>query len=325
MFAQARKGVGDSLAGDRDCSRRHTRRVLQYETLGEVSRREAAETLAQQLAGGSGKGPSDRSAYSSALVSNGRQRCFRCTGFDAEESSAHRDEAPGAAIRRHRSRTSRGRKMQAYIAHLTQAGYAPKTIDHIHDVLSAVLRTAVKWGHLQDNPARDVDLPALRTVRPKWALTTNQAAALLDALPPLGADDGRARDAVRTSAGRVIRAALEETWIARAGCLTVREAVYEGSVRHAEDGGWRSTDSAVGAALAADHGLGAARKTPNQTDFVFSTGSGKPSRPNNVLRRSVFPACDASGAAANHMAHVPADVLVVGARQGRARQGDRRR
>lgn len=35
--------------------------------------------------------------------------------------------------------------------------YAPKSIDHIHDVLSAVLRTAVKWGHLQENPARRVD------------------------------------------------------------------------------------------------------------------------------------------------------------------------
>jgi integrase len=34
--------------------------------------------------------------------------------------------------------------------------------------LSAVLRTAVKWGHLRDNPARGVDLPVLRTVRPKW-------------------------------------------------------------------------------------------------------------------------------------------------------------
>ena len=77
-------------------------------------------------------------------------------------------------------------EVQAYIAHLTQAGYAPKTIDHIHDVLSAVLRTAVKWGHLKDNPARDVDLPTLRTVRPKWALTTHQAALLLEALAPLG-------------------------------------------------------------------------------------------------------------------------------------------
>jgi hypothetical protein len=34
-------------------------------------------------------------------------------------------------------------------------------------VLSAVLRTAVKWGHLQTNPARDIDMPTLKTVRPR--------------------------------------------------------------------------------------------------------------------------------------------------------------
>jgi len=77
-------------------------------------------------------------------------------------------------------------EIQAYVAQLNQAGYAPKTIDHMHDVLSALLRTAVKWGHLPENPARGVDLPALRTVRPKWVLTVQQASRLLDALPPLG-------------------------------------------------------------------------------------------------------------------------------------------
>ena len=61
----------------------------------------------------------------------------------------------------------------------------PKTVDHIHDVLSAILRTAVKWDHLVDNPARGVDLPRLVTVRPKWALTAAQAANLLEALPAL--------------------------------------------------------------------------------------------------------------------------------------------
>jgi hypothetical protein len=39
-------------------------------------------------------------------------------------------------------------EIQAYVAHLTQAGYAPKSTDHMHDVISAILRTAVKWGHL---------------------------------------------------------------------------------------------------------------------------------------------------------------------------------
>src|SRR5262249_35242065 len=62
---------------------------------------------------------------------------------------------------------------------------APKTIDYIHDVLGAVLRTAVEWGHLQDNPAHRVKPPKVTTVRPKWALTTEQAARLLEVLPPL--------------------------------------------------------------------------------------------------------------------------------------------
>ena len=43
--------------------------------------------------------------------------------------------------------------IQTYVTHLIKAGYAPKSIDHIHDVLSAILRSAVKWGHLQANPA----------------------------------------------------------------------------------------------------------------------------------------------------------------------------
>jgi len=77
-------------------------------------------------------------------------------------------------------------EIQVYVAQLTQRGYAPKSIDHVHDVLSAVLRTAVKWGHLPENPARDVDLPKLKTVRPKWALTPAQATALLGRLPALG-------------------------------------------------------------------------------------------------------------------------------------------
>jgi hypothetical protein len=69
---------------------------------------------------------------------------------------------------------------QLILAQLVRDGYAPKTIDQIHDVL----RTAVKWGHLTDNP-HNVDLPTLRTVRPKWALSETQAAALLEKLPLL--------------------------------------------------------------------------------------------------------------------------------------------
>src|SRR5438445_2452736 len=108
-------------------------------------------------------------------------------------------------------------------------GYAPKSIDHIHDVLSAILRTAVKWGHLTDNPARGVDLPPLKTVRPKWALTPAQATSLLEALPPLG----------RAMAGLAIVSGVRrgEVFALRWGdvdegerLLTVREAIYDGAI-----------------------------------------------------------------------------------------------
>jgi len=118
--------------------------------------------------------------------------------------------------------------IQAYVATLMQEEYSPRSIDNVRDVLSVVLRTAVKWGHLQDNPARGVDLPKLRNVRPKWALTTDQAAALLEALPRLA----------RTMVGLAILSGLRrgEVFALRwkdidegAGLLTVREAVYDGT------------------------------------------------------------------------------------------------
>ena len=148
-----------------------TKKVLRYEALGKVSREEA-RTSWRRGAAAPARSRRGRAWRSERSRTNGSHGVADVQALDAEESSAHL----AASIWCRDSATSRSsdvtrQEMQAYIAQLTQAGYAPKTIDHIHDVFSAVLRTAVKWGHLQDNPARDVDLPALRTVRPKWALT----------------------------------------------------------------------------------------------------------------------------------------------------------
>ena len=89
-----------------------------------------------------------------------------------------------------------------------------------------MLRTAIKWGYVHENAARGVDLPALRTVRAKWVLTSAQATALLDALPPLA----------RTMVGLALLTGLRRgelfalRWKAldlADAHLTVQEAVYE--------------------------------------------------------------------------------------------------
>ena len=181
-------------------------------------------------------------------------------------------------------------EIQRCIAHLAEVGYAPKSIDHIHDVLSAVLRTAVKWGHLQDNPARGIDMPKLKCVRPKWALTAAQATALLDALKLMA----------RTMVGLAILSGIRrgELFALRwrdideqDRTVTVREAVYDG---HFDTPKTEAGVRRIPLADAAVHLIAAWKcraKNVQPDALVFATHAGKPISPNNVLRRAVFPAC----------------------------------
>ena len=212
-------------------------------------------------------------------------------------------------------------EVQACVARLTQAGYAPKSIDHIHDVLSAVLRTAVKWGHLQDNPARDVDLPARKTVRPKRVLTITQAAQLLQALPPLG----------RTMAGLAMLSGLRrgELFALRwrdvdepARCLTVREAVYEGTfdTPKTEAGVRQIPLSDTAMTLLADWRVRAKRPTGRvdlldvvwQADFAEQRAA-----------PAGLPSMRGAGPQTGDLADASTHLFIVGSREGSAGQGRR--
>jgi integrase len=267
------------------------KRVLRYETLGSMSRREAADILAQKVAAAGGKTPMRSRVMFRTLVNQWQATVLPM--YKASTQKNHRHIAAKHLTPRFGdiavSDITR-QEVQAYVAHLTQVGYAPKTIDHIHDVLSAVLRTAVKWGHMQENPARGVDLPTLRTVRPKWVLTTTQATALLAELPPLA--QTMAGVAVLTGLRRGELFALR--WQAvnlTEAHLTVQEAVYEGAfgTPKTEAGIRRVPLSEATVALLTKWRARAKRTEPEA--LLFSTYSGKPISPNNVLRRWIFPAC----------------------------------
>jgi integrase len=269
------------------------RKVLRYERLGEISRKNAAETLAQKLAM-AGEQTATRSRVTFRSVANNWQ-AHVVPMYKHSTQKNHRHILTKHLVPHFGDRAMcelTRKTIQEYVTHLMQREYAPKTIDHIHDVLSAVLRTAVKWGHLRENPARGVDLPRLRTVRAKWALTTSQAEALLNALPPLA----------RTMVGLALLSGLRrgELFALRwkdlsdeNQCLTVREAVYEGVFGTPKtEAGCRRIPLAPTASLLLAEWKRHSKRTELDA-LIFATWSGKPIAPNNVLRRWVFPLCEA--------------------------------
>jgi integrase len=272
------------------------KKVLRYEALGEVTKKQASDTLAQKLAAaGNGRAPTRSRVTFRTLASEWEASVLPMYKHSTQKH--RRFMLKKHLLPRFGDRTLSEvtrQEIQAYVAHLTQAGYAPKSIDHVHDVLSAILRTAVKWGHLQENPARGVDLPTLRCVRPKWALTTSQAASLLAALPSLP----------RTMVGLAILSGLRrgELFALRwkdidehTRLLTVREAVYDGifSTPKTEAGSRQIPLSDTALEL-----VGQWKSKVENTaadDLVFSTRLGTSISPNNILRRFVFPACTRLG------------------------------
>jgi len=271
----------------------NVKRALRYESLGRISRGEAGEILAQRMAAaGNSKTPTRSRVTFRTLASEWQAHVLPMYKHSTQKHRRFmlkKHLLPRFGDRQLSEVTRQ--EIQTYVAQLTQSGYAPKSIDHVHDVLSAVLRTAVKWGHLPENPARGVDLPTVRCIRPKWALTTSQAAGLLNALPALP----------RTMVGLALLCGLRrgELFALRwkdidedARLLTVREAVYDGTFSTPKTtAGSRRIPLSNTAQQVIGEWKALAKNTEPEA-LVFSTRRGKPISPNNVLRRFIFPACE---------------------------------
>jgi integrase len=271
---------------------------LCYEALGNISRAEAGEILRRKMAEfGSSDGPT-RSRVTFLTLARQWEVDVLPIKYKHSTQKNHQHIMEKHLIPRFGELglcDVTTPAIQTYVTHLIKAGYAPKSIDHIHDVLSAILRSAVKWGHLQANPARGVEMPRLKTIRPKWALTVDQATVLAAQLPWL---------LPRTLVGLALLTGLRrgELFALRwwdidepNRSLQVRAAVYEGVFDDPKTMASLRTIPLPSAALQLlAEWKGRARKTAAH-ELIFSTVSGKPISPNNVLRRWVWPACQAAG------------------------------
>jgi integrase len=205
---------------------------LRYKSLGAVSRKEASDALKRKLAAsGDGKTPT-QSCVTFVTLARQWEVDVVPTKYKRSTQKNHRHIMEKHLIPRFgESKVSdvTTQAIQQYVTHLTKAGYAPKTIDHIHDVLSAILRCAAKWGHLTGNPARGVEMPRLKTVRPKWAYTVAEATLLLSKLPQR-LPRAMVGVALLTGVRRGELFALRNrSFDKEARCLRISEAVYEGT------------------------------------------------------------------------------------------------
>lgn len=270
---------------------------LCYEALGNIPRAEAGEILRRKVAeSGSSDGPT-RSRVTFRTLAQQWKVDVLPTKYKHSTQKNHQHIMEKHLIPRFGDLALSDvttQTIQSYVTHLTKAGYAPKTIDHIHDVLSAILRSALKWGHLHVNPARGVEMPRLKTIRPKWALTVDQAVALAAQLPWL---------LPRTLVGLALLTGLRRGELfALQWCdidepnrtLQVRAAVYEGVFDDPKTMASLRTIPLSEAALQLLAAWKAREKRTAAHELIFSTVSGKPISPNNVLRRWVWPACQAA-------------------------------
>jgi len=157
------------------------------------------------------------------------------------------------------------------------------------------MQDAVTWYGLPRNPVTGVRLPKLKPVRPQWALTPEQAGALIRSIQSIKA---------RTMVALAIVAGMRrgELLAIRWQCLDennsqveVKEASYLGQLGSPKtDAGARKIDvDPLIFGLLQQWRRQSKRTRPE--DFIFGTRTGKLETPNNILRRYVYPVCDHLG------------------------------
>ena len=208
------------------------------------------------------------------------------------------------------------REIQSWITQLLAEDYAAHTIAHFHEVLSAVLNTALKWAEIPKNPALDVSLPKLTLKRGKWILTPKQAGDLAGALSP----KPRIMVVVALTTGMRRGELLALRWRnidEENDCLKVSEAVYDDQFDTPK------TKAGIRVIPLPDPVLTMLREWKSKTkrtapeDLVFGTRTGKPADSNNILNRHIAPACEALKL---HRAtwHFQEDIFFMVTRQRRA-------
>ena len=269
------------------------RRVQRYEALGNVSRKEATKKLREKLQ--TADVPRQAPITFEELAAEWVKSIVPMYKYSTRKSHRHilnKHLLPAFGMLELTKLTRQ--RVQGFIAELKGFGYAPHSIHHYHEVLSAVLRTAVSWHHLSENPAHGVSLPKLEPKRPKTVLTPRQAADLLLALPL----KTRTMVALAILSGLRRGELLALRWKAvdeSTGSIIVSEAVYDGRFDSPKTKAGNRTVPLPEHMLALLMEWKTKTRRTDPEDLVFGARNGTPVSSNNLLRRQILPACETLG------------------------------
>jgi integrase len=169
---------------------------------------------------------------------------------------------------------------------------APRTVLSLRHRLQKIFAVAKRWGYIVLNPVEGAQVPALRDVRERLALTPQQARGLLaELLEPfrtmvlLALLSGLRR-------GELFGLRWKSVDFAE-GSILVVESSYQG---HASEPKTRASRRKVFVDRVVLDALGRIRPSVvNPDDFVFHSERGTPLNPENVRNRVLHPACERAG------------------------------
>ncbi len=208
-------------------------------------------------------------------------------------------------------------EIQQFIAELLKNGYttpagprsyAAHTLHDIREVMRAVMNSSLAWYRqpvdsstgIPSNPVVGVKLPKLKPKTEEWALTAKEIAALIDRL------QGKAKVMVTLAIlagmrrGELLAFRLRDLSVRvaedrRYGVIHVTEASYHGHVNTPK------TEAGIREIYVHPEMLDlierwtqlSAKTTPEH--LVFGTRTNRIENSNNILRRKIYPVCDALG------------------------------
>jgi len=180
-------------------------------------------------------------------------------------------------------------EIQARLSALSESGLSRQTVKNIWSALSSVLRTAVDWGYIKENPAHGVRLPARQPKAAVFLPEPEQVAQILQQLPEPSYTLMLLLVGTGLRVGEAIGLCWEDIDLNRKN-LTVRRDIWHGQVNSPK---YAASERVIPLGpILAEHLQG---KLNSAGSWIFEGDSGKPLDPRNLAKRHLHPALDHLG------------------------------